>query len=42
MLVDFLRANHDTFAWKPLDMPGLPRKVTKHALRIKPGSKPVQ
>jgi hypothetical protein len=42
MLVNFLRTNRDAFAWKPLDMPGLPRKVTEHALRIKPGSKPVQ
>jgi hypothetical protein len=34
--------NSDVFTWKPLDMPSIPRKVTEHALRIKPGSKIVQ
>ena len=42
MLFDFLRANKDTFAWKPSDRPGIPREVTDHKLRILPGSKPVQ
>ena len=42
MLVDFLRANKDIFAWKPSDMLGIPREVTKHTLKIKPGSKPVK
>ena len=42
MLVDFPRANKDTFAWKPSDMPGIPREVAEHELRILPGSKPVQ
>jgi hypothetical protein len=42
MLVDFLRTNKDIFAWKPSDMPGIPREVTEHALWIKPGSKPVK
>ena len=41
MHVDFLRTNRDVFAWKPSDMLGIPREVTAHALRIKPGSKPV-
>jgi hypothetical protein len=41
-LVDFLRANSDVFTWKPSDMPGILREVTKHTLRIKLGSKPVQ
>jgi hypothetical protein len=40
-LVDFLHANHDAFAWKPSDMPGVPREVAEHELRIKPSSKPV-
>jgi hypothetical protein len=34
--------NNDVFAWKHSDMPGISRKVAEHALRIKPGSKPVQ
>ena len=42
MLVDFLRSNKDIFAWKPLDMPGIPREVTEHTLKIHPGSKPVK
>ena len=42
MLIDFLRTNKDIFAWKPSDMPGIPREVTEHALKIQPGSKPVK
>ena len=42
MLVDFLRANRDIFAWKPLDMPGILREVAEHTLKIRPGSKPVK
>ncbi|XP_039780570.1 uncharacterized protein LOC120647793 [Panicum virgatum] len=41
-LVDFLRANKDIFAWKPSDMPGIPREVAEHALKINRGSKPVK
>ena len=39
MLVDFLRDNKDIFAWKPLDMPGIPREVAEHTLKIHLGSK---
>ena len=39
MLVGFLRAYKDIFVWKPSDMPGIPREVTEHALKIYPGSK---
>jgi hypothetical protein len=42
MLVDFLHANIDIFAWSPSDMPGIPRKVAEHALEIRAGSKPVK
>ena len=42
MLVDFLCANADIFAWSPSDMPGLPREVTEHSLDIQPNSKPVK
>jgi hypothetical protein len=42
VLVDFLRANVDIFAWSPSDMPGIPREVTEHALEIRAGSKPVK
>ena len=30
-LADFLYANRDIFAWRPSDMPGIPREVTEHA-----------
>jgi hypothetical protein len=42
MLVDFLRANIDIFAWSPSNTPGIPREVTEHALEIQVGSKPVK
>ena len=34
--------NIDIFAWKPSDMPGIPREVAEHSLNIRPGSKPVK
>jgi hypothetical protein len=42
VLVDFLRANVDIFAWSPSDMPGIPREVTEHSLDILPHSHAVQ
>ena len=42
MLVDFLRANADIFAWGPSDMPGILREVAEHSLDIRPNSKPVK
>jgi hypothetical protein len=42
VLVDFLRANADTFAWSPSDMPGIPREVAEHSLDILPHSRAVQ
>ena len=42
MLVDFLHANADIFAWSPLDMPGIPREVAEHSLDILPNSKLVK
>ena len=41
MLVDFLRANIDMFAWSPSDMPGIPKEVAEHSLDIRAGSRPV-
>jgi hypothetical protein len=29
VLIDFLRANADVFAWSPSDMPGIPRDVAE-------------
>jgi hypothetical protein len=42
VLVNFLRANADIFAWSPSDMPGIPREVTEHSLDILPHSHAVQ
>ena len=41
-LINFLLQNLDIFAWKPSDMPGIPRQVTEHSLNILPGSKSVK
>ena len=41
-VVDFLRDNHDVFAWQPSDMLGIPREVTEHALCLILGSKPTK
>jgi hypothetical protein len=37
VLVDFLRANADMFAWSPSDMPGILREVIEHSLDIQAG-----
>jgi hypothetical protein len=42
VLVDFLRANTDIFAWSPSDMPGIPREVAEHSLDILPHSRTLQ
>jgi hypothetical protein len=42
VLVDFLRANADMFAWSPSDMPDILREVTEHSLDIRAGSKLVK
>jgi hypothetical protein len=42
VLVDFLHANTDIFAWSPSDMPGIPREVAEHSLDILPHSRAVQ
>jgi hypothetical protein len=42
VLVDFLRANADVFAWSPSDMPGIPRDVAEHSLDIQAGARPVK
>jgi hypothetical protein len=34
MLINFLHANVDMFAWGPSDMPGIPREVAEHSLDI--------
>jgi hypothetical protein len=42
MLTKFLRDNRDIFAWKPADMPGVPRDLAEHELELNAGSKLVK
>jgi hypothetical protein len=42
VLIDFLRANAEVFAWSPSDMPGTPRDVAEHSLDIRAGARPVK
>jgi hypothetical protein len=39
-LINFLRANRDIFAWKPADMPGVPRELIEHSLNVDPKATP--
>ena len=41
-LREFLRKNWDIFAWKPSDMPGVPRELAEHTLNVDPKFKPVR
>ena len=34
MLVSFLCANTNVFAWKPVDMPGVPWEKIEHSLNV--------
>jgi hypothetical protein len=40
VLINFLRANRDIFAWKPADMPGVPRELIEHYLNVDPKATP--
>jgi hypothetical protein len=42
VLVDFLHANSDIFAWSLSDMQGIPREVAELSLDILPHSRAVQ
>ena len=42
MLIEFIRENRDIFAWKPSDMPGVPRELAEHTLNMDPKFKPVK
>jgi hypothetical protein len=42
VLIDFLCANAEIFAWSPSDMPDIPRDVAKHSLDIRAGARPVK
>jgi hypothetical protein len=40
VLVSLLRANQDIFAWKPSDMPGVPKELIEHNLNVYPQAVP--
>jgi hypothetical protein len=42
MLVKFLCEHWRMFAWCPADMPGIPRELAEHKLKIFPNAKPVK
>jgi hypothetical protein len=42
VLVNFLHANAEIFAWSPSDMSGIPRDVAEHSLDIRVGARPVK
>ena len=42
MLISFLREHVDVFAWKPTDMPGMPRELIVHSLNISATAKPIK
>src|SRR3954469_10690857 len=42
VLVKFLKANSDIFAWQPSDMTGVPRELAEHSLNVYSNAKPVK
>jgi hypothetical protein len=42
VIITFLQANLDVFAWQMSDMPGIPREVIEHKLGIDPVFKPIK
>jgi hypothetical protein len=40
-LVQFLQDNRDVFAWQPADMPGVPRELAEHKLKVYPQARPI-
>jgi hypothetical protein len=39
VLVAFLQANVDVFTWEPSQVPGIPREVIEHNMKIYPDAK---
>jgi hypothetical protein len=42
VFVKFLRANSDIYAWKPADMPSMPREIVEHSLKVDVKAKPIK
>jgi hypothetical protein len=41
-LVQFLQDNQDVFAWQPVNMPGVPRELVEHKLKVYPQARPIR
>ncbi|GJW09482.1 reverse transcriptase domain-containing protein [Tanacetum coccineum] len=39
-LKNLLRKNKNAFAWEPVDMTGVPKRIIKHSLNVSPADKP--
>jgi hypothetical protein len=42
MIISFLQASRDIFVWKPVNMPGVPRRLIEHSLKVDPKATPKQ
>jgi hypothetical protein len=42
MLISFLRENINVFAWKPAEMPRVPRELIEHSLDVLKTTKPIK
>jgi hypothetical protein len=42
MLINFLHAYADVFAWKPVHMPGVPQELIEHSLNVLSTAKPIK
>ena len=41
-LINFLREHVNVFAWKPIDMPDVPRELIEHSLNVSATAKPIK
>jgi hypothetical protein len=41
VLVRFLQDNREVFAWQPAYMPGVPRELAEHKLKVYPQARPI-
>jgi hypothetical protein len=42
VFIKFLQKNRYIFAWKPANMPGVPRELIEHKLHLNPNAKPIK
>jgi hypothetical protein len=42
VLIQFLQDNRDVFTWQPADMPGVPRELAEHKLKVYPQARPIR